>query len=140
MRPPAVAPTSHCAPINGDGIRHPEKRIGLGGVPQPAPRAEDDPPVKSWRDRLDRANAAVREAEVQRLAGELLPRGAVLHGLNQQRGAVRARMLAIPNRAVGRIASKVSPELALELDALLTELIYEALTEMSEADVALING
>ena len=56
-----------------------------------------DPPARTWRERLDRANAETREHELGIACGDYLLRAAVLAAWQKQILAFRARLLAIPN-------------------------------------------
>ena len=91
---------------------------------QPAPR--DAGPV-DWRSRLDRANAELRELELARLRGELLPAGEVVLAWEQRLGAFKAKILAIPSKLGARFGDAV--------EEALTTALHEALLELSGAAI-----
>lgn len=82
----------------------------------------------TWRERLYKANAEIKEAELARLRGELLPAAEVLATWRGRISNTRARLLAIPSK----IAPQIAPpgKLAQTAEALRRE-IYEALNELA---------
>jgi phage terminase Nu1 subunit (DNA packaging protein) len=86
-----------------------------------------DPPACSWRDRLDRANARVRETDLAVRRGELLPSAKVLADWQRLVSMFRARALAIPSR----IAVQLSPGVRERVAELVEREIREALAELS---------
>lgn len=86
---------------------------------------------KNARLAHDRANLAALE-ERQR-AGELVEVEAVAELVGADYAAVRARMLALPSRAAPLVASITT---ASEAQAVLDDLMRDALAELSEAEEA----
>jgi DNA-binding transcriptional regulator YhcF (GntR family) len=74
----------------------------------------------------------------QAARGQLLPRAEVTAAVQSAFTRVRARMLALPTKAAPQVASLRT---LAEIKTVLTELVHEALRELSETEVvALAEG
>jgi hypothetical protein len=87
--------------------------------------------VQFQRARLLKAQSELKELELGRLRGELVPLPLVERVLGQAILSFRTRMLALPRRAVPRLKG-VTGDAARE--KVLKDLIYEALTAISKFD------
>ncbi len=90
-----------------------------------------DPPTRSWRDRLDKANAQTRELELARLDGRSLDRATVQAGWIKQLTILRSRLSAIPNAFAGQITAPVE---RVRIENLLQREIHAALHEIAGSD------
>jgi phage terminase Nu1 subunit (DNA packaging protein) len=97
--------------------------------------AGDTAALTAERARLARLQGDAQEMKNAEQRGELLPRDEVTAAVVAAFTRVRARLLALPTRAAPLVASKRSLP---EIKALLTELVYEALRELSETRVVAI--
>ena len=95
----------------------------------------DTAALTAERARLAGAQADMQEMKNQEARGQLLPRDEVTAAVHAAFGIVRARMLALPTRAAPLVAGK---RMLPEIKALLTELVREALQELSETEVVAI--
>ena len=88
------------------------------------------------RTRLTKARADMAEMEREQMASSLIPSDDVLDAWETMAGNMRARMLAIPSKA---IATVFSAEDVNEAKKILQEAINEALAELSSIEVKTAN-
>jgi phage terminase Nu1 subunit (DNA packaging protein) len=103
---------------------------GKSSAPAPVAPIEPagDPPTRSWRDRLDRANAQTRELELARLDGRSLDRDATKAEWIRVVSTARARLLGIPSTVAAQISS---PRERARIATMLEEEIHRALHELA---------
>jgi len=89
-----------------------------------------DPPARSWRERLDRANAQVRERELEVARGEHFSRAEVAATWRRAFSEFRTRMLAVPNAIGARTTPSPTRDKILEA---VDEEIRAALLQLSGA-------
>lgn len=92
-------------------------------------RATED--MQIHRARLLRAKADIAELEVSILENQLIPANRVENVWSRMVGAFRARMLSIPNRLGAQVITLKEYN---DVETLIRETIYEALTELAEYD------
>ncbi|MCL2344778.1 MAG: hypothetical protein FWC58_02845 [Desulfobulbus sp.] len=81
----------------------------------------------SEKMRLTRAQADKTEIEAARIKGELVSLADAERGWSALVGAFRAKMLTLPQRAAIAMPNKTEPE----AERILTDMVYEALAELS---------
>lgn len=79
------------------------------------------------KTRLTKAQATKTEIETNRLKGDLIAVSDAERGWSALLGAFRAKMITIPSRAALAVHKKTE----YQTEKILTEMIYEALTELS---------
>ncbi|MDR0672743.1 MAG: hypothetical protein LBF93_03570 [Zoogloeaceae bacterium] len=79
------------------------------------------------KTRLTRLQSEKLETEIARLKGEMVSIAAAEYGWSALIGAFRAKMLTIPSRAALSLVKKTEKE----IEQILTDMIYEALAELS---------
>lgn len=88
--------------------------------------------IDAHKARLAAAMADKAEMKNAELRGELLPRAGVTQAVQSAFARVRARLLALPNKAAPQI---VTLKEVVPIQEKLTDLIYEALAELSATRV-----
>ena len=102
------------------------------------PAAGDQLDLEAERALLAREQRIAQEMKNQAARGQLLPRAEVTAAVQSAFTRVRARMLALPTKAAPQVASLRT---LAEIKTVLTELVHEALRELSETEVvALAEG
>lgn len=100
--------------------------------------------LASEKTRLTRAQAEKTEIETARLKGELVSLAGAERGWSALVGAFRAKMLTLPPRASPVVVNKKERE----VERILTDMVYEALAELSswkpdddeDAEASLVPG
>lgn len=88
--------------------------------------------IDAHKARLAAAKADQAEMKNAELRGELLPRGGVKSAVQGAFARVRARLLALPNKAAPQV---VTLKEVVPIQEKLTELVHEALAELSATQV-----
>ena len=83
------------------------------------------------RARLAKAQATKTEREIAIMDRKLIPAEQVESVWGGMVSAFRARILALPSRVAPQVAAESDPH---TVDAMLTDVVHEALTELSEYD------
>ena len=109
-------------------IRPRRRRNGAAGPApvSPAPAAAELP-IRSWRDRQERAAALLREQELARALGRSLDSDVVETVWASRIAGWRQRLLAIPSKAAARMPAGLQAKVLM----ILTELIREVLLELA---------
>lgn len=86
---------------------------------------------------LQRARLASEQADAQAMKnaaarGEMIPRGDVVHGIRTVFTHLRAKLLAVPNKAAPLLIGAKSPE---EIGALLTIMVHDALADLASTRI-----
>ena len=88
--------------------------------------------IQTERQRLISANADKAEIEVKVLKGELIPLDLVTFTWQAMAGAVRSRMLSVPNKSAHVVSFETDVHV---IEELLTSQVHEALDELSETGI-----
>ena len=110
------------------------KRKVRGRPPKPVAGADDGVTLYEAKRRKELALAGLRELELAKAKGELLPASEVLEGWQAAIARSRARLLRIPY-AVAPELRRAAPEGDKAIVAILTREIHDALTELSDTKV-----
>ncbi len=97
----------------------------------------DGAALTAERARLARLQGDMQSMRNDEQRGQLLPRDEVTAAVQACFSLVRARLLALPTRAAPQV---VLLKTMAEVKALLTELVYEALKELSETKVVALTA
>lgn len=94
-------------------------------------------PIDLAKARRELAKAEREEIQTAALKGEFLERAGVTAAVQGAFSRVRARMLALPNKAAPLLVTLTE---AVEIQEKLAELVYEALAELSATPVGIESG
>lgn len=87
-----------------------------------------DPPVRSWRERVDRATAALRELELAERQGKLLPADLVERAQTKRFIAAKTRFRSMPRK----IATQFAPAGKMQqMEEAILEMVDDALRELA---------
>lgn len=110
------------------------KRAVRGRKPKPVAGADDGVTLYEAKRRKELALAQLRELEVAKLRGELLPANEVLEGWQAAIGRARARLLRIPYAAAPELR-RAAPDGDKAIVVILTREIRDALRELANTNV-----
>jgi hypothetical protein len=91
-------------------------------------------PIDAAKARRELAKAEREEMQTAAMKGELLPRAGVTSAVQNAFARVRARLLALPNKAAPLV---VTLKEVVPIQEKLTELVHEALAELSATTVGI---
>jgi hypothetical protein len=86
-----------------------KRRNGASAPASPAAAPSGDAlAVRCWRDRRDRADARLRELELEQAEGKLVERAAIEAALARRDGAIAAQLKAIPHNIAMVLRGRLS--------------------------------